>query len=144
MAACLATMPALDDNPGPTRKFSAEKDHASQLTFTAFLCVLSVTLTPIAVKKFFLRTLCACSLRSLRLKVFAALTLFSPSQPLRRLHSLTMLIRNLASPQFTVSVKFTDAFWWAASSTWKVSGKLPVWVGVPHSHPAQPVGPVFE
>src|SRR5579864_4460753 len=55
-----------------------------------------------------------------------------------------MSIEYLASPQFTVNVKFTDAFWWAASSTWKVSGKLPVCVGVPQIQPAQPVAPVFE
>src|SRR5689334_20891989 len=52
-----------------------------------------------------------------------------------------MSIENLASPQFTANVKFTDAFWCAASSTWKVSEKLPVCVGVPQSQPAQPVVP---
>src|ERR1700747_125910 len=52
-----------------------------------------------------------------------------------------MSIENLASPQFTVSVKFIDAFWCAASSTWKVSEKLPVGVGVPQTQPEQPVVP---
>ena len=55
-----------------------------------------------------------------------------------------MSIEYLASPQFTVSVKFTDAFWCAASSTWKLSGKLPVCVGVPQTQPVHPVGPLFE